>query len=505
MAVTTTSARQQYSGNSSTTEFAIPFQFNTGADLKVIETVVATGVETVKTLTTHYTVAGGLGETGTLTMLVAPATGVKLTIINDPLLFQTLQLTEEDPLPTDSLEFAMDKLTFMAQRVKDLVSRSMSLSDGTLSTFDPNLPNLVAGKAIIVNADGDGFEMGPDAADLAAAADNAAAAAAAAAAAEAAQLAAEAAEDIVTAATYSNVFRDTVVITGDYTILPADNGTLFLVDTTADDVEVFLPGIIALGAYPFNVAVKKIAGSNNITVETDGTDTYDNGTNLKSILNLSQGIMFTAGESTVIWGTMDFAAVDGFYVSPAFVDGMTLVNDDFDMLSGDLNMTDGNITMTAGDLTMTAGDLDMTLGDLTLTDGDLVLSSGSLTVAGGANFTGGAVDLEWDDYVINPREYDAGNSGTSKTIDWNNAATQKLTLTGNCVLTFDNPCAAGSIYILRSIQGSGPYTLTFPGTVKWAGNASAPTLTATSGRKDVFSFYWNGTNYEASYLLGYNS
>ncbi len=98
--------------------------------------------------------------------------------------------------------------------------------------------------------------------------------------------------------------------------------------------------------------------------------------------------------------------------------------------------------------------------------------------------------------------YDAGNSGTSKTLDWNNGNCQLLTLTGNVTLTLSNP-AAGGRYLLELLQdGTGSRTVTFPAAVKWSG-ASAPTLTTTAGRTDIVTLYYNGTSYAATSTLNF--
>ena len=62
--------------------------------------------------------------------------------------------------------------------------------------------------------------------------------------------------------------------------------------------------------------------------------------------------------------------------------------------------------------------------------------------------------------------YDAGNSGTSKTIDWNNGDQQKVTLTGNVTFTFTN-VVAGRNYVLYLVQdATGSRFPTFPATVR---------------------------------------
>ena len=66
-------------GNGVTTVFPTTFIFDSASDLVVVLTD-TNGVDTTQTITTHYTVTGGAGSTGTVTMLTAPATGQYLTI-----------------------------------------------------------------------------------------------------------------------------------------------------------------------------------------------------------------------------------------------------------------------------------------------------------------------------------------------------------------------------------------------------------------------------------------
>ena len=85
MTLSSTISRISYSGNGATVDFAFPYRFLADADLVVIQKVTATGAETLKTLTTHYTVNGAGDQAGgTVTMLTAPPTGTTLTIYRDP-------------------------------------------------------------------------------------------------------------------------------------------------------------------------------------------------------------------------------------------------------------------------------------------------------------------------------------------------------------------------------------------------------------------------------------
>ncbi len=93
--------------------------------------------------------------------------------------------------------------------------------------------------------------------------------------------------------------------------------------------------------------------------------------------------------------------------------------------------------------------------------------------------------------IIFNSEYDAGNSGTSKTIDWANGNCQKLTMTGNCAITFTN--AGVGNYRLRLVQSTGSHTITLTGYYTFGG--TAPILTTTAGATDILGVYYDGSKY----------
>ena len=118
MTVSTAYSPSSFSGNGATTAFAVSWQFFTGS--LVVTLVASTGVETVKTLTTHYTVAGGtdadgLPATGTVTMLTAPASGETLRITRVTPKTQAATWGEFDAFPQKVVEAAFDKATLIAQ------------------------------------------------------------------------------------------------------------------------------------------------------------------------------------------------------------------------------------------------------------------------------------------------------------------------------------------------------------------------------------------------------
>jgi hypothetical protein len=128
MTVSSSTSRVQFNGNGSTTVFAYSFKIFDQDDLTVIVRS-ATGTETVKTITTHYTVSGvGNAGGGNVTMLTAPASGETLTILREQDLVQELDLVENDPFPAQSLEDALDKLTFIVQQHDEELGRSIKAS-----------------------------------------------------------------------------------------------------------------------------------------------------------------------------------------------------------------------------------------------------------------------------------------------------------------------------------------------------------------------------------------
>ena len=160
MTLETTQNRISYAGNGSTTGFAFPYKFLEDSDLKVILRD-ASGVETEKTLTTHYTVTGAEEDGGgTVTMLTAPATGESLTIIREPAETQDLDLVENDPLPAEELEKRLDKSMMVQQRALDKIDRAVRLTDGLAETFDTELPTVLTPSTLLgINAAGDGFAL----------------------------------------------------------------------------------------------------------------------------------------------------------------------------------------------------------------------------------------------------------------------------------------------------------------------------------------------------------
>mgnify|MGYP000276922582 CR=1 FL=1 len=130
MTVSSTTVKNSYSGNGSTTQFAYGFKIFADSDLIVIIRSAA-GTETVKTLTTHYTVAGAGDASGgsiTFTSGNTPASGETVVIIREVPQTQAIDYIANDPFPAESHEEGLDRATMTTQQVQEEVDRSIKLS-----------------------------------------------------------------------------------------------------------------------------------------------------------------------------------------------------------------------------------------------------------------------------------------------------------------------------------------------------------------------------------------
>lgn len=87
----------------------------------------------------------------------------------------------------------------------------------------------------------------------------------------------------------------------------------------------------------------------------------------------------------------------------------------------------------------------------------------------------------------------SANTSTAITVDLANGTVQNLTLTGNATITMPTAVAGKSFIIILSQDATGSRTVTWS-TVSWP-SATAPTVTSTASKKDIYSFFSNGTSW----------
>ena len=128
MTISTTIIKVSYSGNGTQTVFPYTFKINAEADIQVIIRA-SNGTETVKTLTTDYSVSGvGSASGGNVTMVTAPSATETIVIRRDTTQTQTVDLVENDPFTAETVEGAFDKSVAIAQELQEEVDRSIKLS-----------------------------------------------------------------------------------------------------------------------------------------------------------------------------------------------------------------------------------------------------------------------------------------------------------------------------------------------------------------------------------------
>ncbi len=130
MTISSTTVKNSYSGNGSTTAFAYTFKIFANTDLQVIIRS-STGIETVKTLTTHYTVSGvgdASGGNVTFTSGNTPASGETVVIRRAVPQTQAIDYIANDPFPAESHEEGLDRATMTLQQVQEELDRAIKLS-----------------------------------------------------------------------------------------------------------------------------------------------------------------------------------------------------------------------------------------------------------------------------------------------------------------------------------------------------------------------------------------
>lgn len=126
----TTSKSGPYAGNGATTLFAVAFACFAASDLNVVRTDAA-GVDTPLALGTDYSVSLNADQTnspgGTVTLAVAPAAGLQVTILRNVALTQGTQLPNQGGWYPQVVEKALDKLTMLVQQLSEKVGRSVQV------------------------------------------------------------------------------------------------------------------------------------------------------------------------------------------------------------------------------------------------------------------------------------------------------------------------------------------------------------------------------------------
>ena len=139
------------------TSFAIPFEFFDDSDVNVY----VDGA--LKTITTDYTISGGGGSTGTVSISVTGATGGSVVVLTrDVTIERTTDFTAGADINRAALNTQLDTLTAIAADVRDQALRGLRVSDLEIapSLVIPSI-NDRKNKTLVFNASTGAPEAGP--------------------------------------------------------------------------------------------------------------------------------------------------------------------------------------------------------------------------------------------------------------------------------------------------------------------------------------------------------
>jgi len=130
MTISSTTVKNSYFGDGSTTTFSYTFKIFAESDLQVIIRS-STGIETTKTITTHYTITGvGASGGGSVIFTAGNIPSATETVVlrrNVPQT-QSIDYIANDPFPAESHEEGLDRSMMVAQQIQEELGRAIKLS-----------------------------------------------------------------------------------------------------------------------------------------------------------------------------------------------------------------------------------------------------------------------------------------------------------------------------------------------------------------------------------------
>jgi hypothetical protein len=528
MTVSSTTVKNSYSGNGSTTVFAYTYRIFADSDLQVIIRSAA-GTETTKTITTHYTVAGAGDANGgsvTFTPGNVPTATETVVLRREVPQTQAIDYIANDPFPAESHEEGLDRATMNIQQLQEEVDRSIKLSrtntmtsteftvdaadrankilafDSTgeisvtqeLGTYKGTSPTTTT-EAFVVRdivkgstpAELNNIYICILASPVGTALTNttywvlivdavsaaASATAAAASAVDAQSSADDAAADLVLTNADVVLTHADVVLTGADVISSAASAAAAAASADAFD-DVYL-GSKATDPTLDNDGDPLTAGDLYFNTTSNILRVY-NGSAWQDAAISSTGVVTLTGTQTLTNKTL---------TSPKINEAVDLTS-----TATELNLLDGVVGLVQADFTKLA-DVDATAAELNYSD---LATLG--TTAASKVFTADANNLTIVSGAIVNVE-DILTDGATITWDVIDSPVAKVTLGGNRTLSAPSgttPFAGQFVSLLIIQDGTGGRTVTWNAVYEFAAD-TAPTLTATASLGDLFTFRYNGAKW----------
>ena len=138
---------------------------------------------------------------------------------------------------------------------------------------------------------------------------------------------------------------------------------------------------------------------------------------------------------------------------------------------------------------------------------DKIVAYNNFALAGSGSVMFLANNTTLQPATVEERVIPLGTLSSTQTLSLANGTVITATLsTGATAFTLPSPAAGRSflVYLKQNSTPTGTATWASPsGSLKWPNNGSAPTITTTANRVDLFSFASDGTNWYASYVQNY--
>jgi hypothetical protein len=166
--ISDTEPRVQYTATAGQTNFSVPFEFFTTADIKVFNGTTQLSYNASPSSASQYSVSGaGVSGGGSITLGGSGATlNDTITIYRDLAISRSTDFPTSGAFQISSLNDELDKIIAMCQQLERDLKFSPRAAATTANTFDITFPNLIANKVLNVNSAGDGLEFGQDITDI---------------------------------------------------------------------------------------------------------------------------------------------------------------------------------------------------------------------------------------------------------------------------------------------------------------------------------------------------